>query len=706
MKAIKDNATYLEKIIKQDDGYKASAKVNFTKNPSDGNYIKFNGTKFTFRDKPQAENDVQIGSTIEETVANLLQEPNLPNDVTYTQNGTEIFIEYKTVGSEGNNWTIESDFLSVPESLSGGSDTPDPDFAKVTDTTINYKPEEIHLLDDTTSTALVTYTEVSENEDVLLIENDDSIVETKLGSVTTEETDSTQILDIFGDGSCIATYTFDDENANDLSGNYNGTWSGTEAYEDGKFGKAAVFNNSTSNNIKIPKISLKNEFTINLWMDINKNTSSNCRFLSSNTDGRFYLTADPNDEDGIGFRSDSVELHSGNIDISDGYHMITYIADSNGIRILLDTNEVASTDSTCSLYNIEQLNSDAGDDKWPVYGIDQVRIFNRSLTEEEVNQLYNEQATKYTADISSADVSEAPVKAFRKQSPSVSIAVAKSFVSKDTTQTLDIFNDNSCIACYTFDGENANDLGDKYNGAWNGAEQYDTGVFGGKAAKFDGSSYIDTGYKTTDLIDNKSFSLWIKADPSANSEYVEFFGYRDANNRSSLSLFWNNKDNCLDLVSSGGTDYKYVKYNGFNDVVKDWTHICGVYEDGKQTLYVNGVKIGTESLGQDGNTEYNILIGWAKSNDKLNGLIDQIRIFNKTLTENEVKQLYNEQREYIEDSNFVELEPKSVSYKEDKFTAVFSDLEKEGRYIQRKIVSPNKGLEIIEPFTSNLWKKG
>jgi len=57
-----------------------------------------------------------------------------------------------------------------------------------------------------------------------------------------------------------------------------------------------------------------------------------------------------------------------------------------------------------------------------------------------------------------------------------------------TTNTLDIFGDGSCIACYPFDG-NAKDLSGKYNGTWHRNEQYDVGKFG-QAAKFDGSNCI------------------------------------------------------------------------------------------------------------------------------------------------------------------------------------------------------------------------
>jgi len=203
----------------------------------------------------------------------------------------------------------------------------------------------------------------------------------------------------------------------------------------------------------------------------------------------------------------------------------------------------------------------------------------------------------------------------------------------------DIFNDKSCVAFYTFEWSAADACGN-YNGIWHGNEKYDKGIIG-LAAKFDGNSYIDTGYKTSELINNKSFSLWIKADPNDNNK-VEFFGHRNSNDRNSLSLYWDKQENKLELVSSGGTDYKSVQFNGINDIISNWTHICGVYENGKQTLYVNGVKVGTSSLGQEGTVDYNLYIGWANNNDKLVGLIDYVRFFNRVLTDNEVKILYNE----------------------------------------------------------------
>ena len=62
---------------------------------------------------------------------------------------------------------------------------------------------------------------------------------------------TTYIHDIFGDDSCITTYTLDG-NANDLSGNYDGTWSSTEQYTTGKFGQGALITANDSTRILLP----------------------------------------------------------------------------------------------------------------------------------------------------------------------------------------------------------------------------------------------------------------------------------------------------------------------------------------------------------------------------------------------------------------------------------------------------------------------
>jgi len=93
-----------------------------------------------------------------------------------------------------------------------------------------------------------------------------------------------------------------------------------------------------------------------------------------------------------------VNIYNNGLNLSDGMHNIVIIADSSGVKILIDTEEVMSSTNTCSLYDIEWLNNDKGDNRWPIKLLDQVRIFNRALTADEVNTLYNEYVSKYTID--------------------------------------------------------------------------------------------------------------------------------------------------------------------------------------------------------------------------------------------------------------------------------------------------------------------
>ncbi len=322
-------------------------------------------------------------------------------------------------------------------------DDGDSDFAKVTDTAVNYRPEEITLLDDTTNTDLVTTTEVNEKDDVLLIKNDNNIVETKLGSVTIGIIDTTQTLDIFGDGSCIATYTFDGENVNDLSGNYNGTWGGTEDYENGKYGKAAKFDGSSYVNLPLHDIIDEAQKYISIWFNltneinekkiifqIDQNDAGWTNFqIYIDTDYKIVIGGRGGDHKNVSYKK--VFIGSKAVSLNKWHNLIvnknsnTYYIYLNGELIgTFDFNFYLPSNSYRQIIGAFINSPDDSDIRNQFVGlIDQFRIFNRSLTEDEISKLYNEQARKYIADISSANLSEAPKKAFKKQLPSVSIAI-------------------------------------------------------------------------------------------------------------------------------------------------------------------------------------------------------------------------------------------------------------------------------------------
>lgn len=83
-----------------------------------------------------------------------------------------------------------------------------------------------------------------------------------------------------------------------------------------------------------------------------------------------------------------------------------------------------------------------------------------------------------------------------------------------------------------------------------------------------------------------------------------------------------------------------------NDIDK-WNHIVGVVSGSSRTLYVNGVKTDPSSTGASSwNNSNSLSIGANLSSPNYaNAIIDDVRIFGKTLTAGEVGKLYATERD-------------------------------------------------------------
>lgn len=209
-------------------------------------------------------------------------------------------------------------------------------------------------------------------------------------------------------------------------------------------------------------------------------------------------------------------------------------------------------------------------------------------------------------------------------------------VAPTTITEFDIFNDGSAIALYRFE-DNANDDGGQYNGTWDGAAQYDVGKLG-RAAKFDGSSQINCGVINADL-DELWISFWMNWDgtdflmPTGFNRYDllirdGYFGFNTSNN---------------DIY---GIDFPSSTY------ANKWVHVACNFKTGDygDKLYINGAK---QTLGQKAGsiTGSNATIknvdfhasGWGGTTGyRFSGMMDQLRIFNRPLTDSEVQTLYSE----------------------------------------------------------------
>jgi len=282
---------------------------------------------------------------------------------------------------------------------------------RATDTTVDYIPRKISVLDTTTKDTLETSTEIVKDDSLMLVDKDNNINEIVVDEVTVVS-DSTNTHDIFNDGSCVATYQLNGD-ATDLGGNYDGTAGDNITYDSGKFGDAAVFN---GDNITIETITLSN-FSVSAWVCFSDDDKY-C-WLISNGDGSNALQACRIDSDGSSRIDVNTDGDDGDIatrDLSDGaFHHVVFIKDGSNGSVYVDNSKYSYDDNSLSTKDMSMKQFCRGDFKGQ---IDQVRIFNRALTADEVNALYNE--SKYSTAIKQSAV---PTKAFFNDNLKVSIAL-------------------------------------------------------------------------------------------------------------------------------------------------------------------------------------------------------------------------------------------------------------------------------------------
>ena len=247
--------------------------------------------------------------------------------------------------------------------------------------------------------------------------------------------------------------------------------------------------------------------------------------------------------------------------------------------------------------------------------LDQVRIFNKAISSSEVTTLYNE--------------------------------------TKNTTNTLQILGDTSCIATYPLDGSST-DLSGNYSGTdTNILYKYDatpTNVdfgIGGKTlygARFNGSnSYVDL--PLTSIFGGKNtlaVSFWFKTTTTARQRM--FTDYAQSSRNCDITIDGGN----IEIVTDyGSTSDKHTTSSTYND--DNWHHIVvSINQSANQrTIYIDGLLVDSITLpSQSWNgSGQKVTIGAFYSSSSgysqyFDGEIDQVRLFSKALSSDEVGKLY------------------------------------------------------------------
>ncbi len=216
------------------------------------------------------------------------------------------------------------------------------------------------------------------------------------------------------------------------------------------------------------------------------------------------------------------------------------------------------------------------------------------------------------------------------------------------TSTLSAFAgiDDGLVVYYEFEGNADDSSVNNYDGIEMGSVSYVDGI-SGYAASFDGiDDYIDMGIKLGGYSAFSEFA-WVKADSleSGNNFIVSSNWYKadtpgdDGGSQLSITngyiKSWiNQPDRTASSVLAG----PYV-------VIGQWHLIGSTWDGSTHRLYFDGAEVTSGAYtGYMGTSAKNSLVAskyyGAGLTDFFNGDVDELRIYNRALTEQEVEQLY------------------------------------------------------------------
>lgn len=220
------------------------------------------------------------------------------------------------------------------------------------------------------------------------------------------------------------------------------------------------------------------------------------------------------------------------------------------------------------------------------------------------------------------------------------------------TYILDINISNGLVAYYPFNGDATDSTINANNGSVNSGVSLTTNRFGSPISAYDFNGGTITvphkSYLSITEAGQFSLSLWVNKTGSQNP--VHIIGKRvDGAHEFNWQLAQHTNPAGTPgggLLFSGGTGFNGVNTGISSDStieVDKWEHLVGTYNQGKWSLYKNGILIEqkiSNGFQQDSGSP-SLEIGNAGGWGAFFGKIDDIRIYNRELSQSEVSYLHN-----------------------------------------------------------------
>jgi hypothetical protein len=226
------------------------------------------------------------------------------------------------------------------------------------------------------------------------------------------------------------------------------------------------------------------------------------------------------------------------------------------------------------------------------------------------------------------------------------LAFASSARAQDITTGL--------IAHYKFNG-NANDAAQHGFHLTNAGAVLTTDRFGNpnSAYSFNGSSYMkaDSVHDTTFSNSQITISDWVKLDAAATKDFrIVAIGKKNTYFQYILQGFLKGSSKIFWVGTNGISSYNFYQAPTSNVSTGQWVHIACVADANKDStlVYVNGVLVSEyESVITDlnlNNVYETIMLGASiGSGDHFTGSLDEVRIYKRALTAQDVWALYDKE---------------------------------------------------------------
>ena len=326
----------------------------------------------------------------------------------------------------------------------------------------------------------------------------------------------------------------------------------------------------------------------------------------------------------------------------DNWHHYTATIDNinNWTIVYVDGNQVANS----TIVAIENMTTDDAHDVIDIGGywyqnqyyfpgyfngsLDEIIIYNDTLSQAEITQLY---------------------KAGLSQHANANVTLQ--------TRVADSYNvsDEGLVALWGLNGDANDELGVN-NGTVSGATAGEAYGVVGQGYYFDGDGdYVDAGNNVDELIQSGTYSIGFWFNPNDDLNDIpnnladeQVLINKDAGALTNEGAFVMKMDATTDKIQFAGWDNDgRMVFNVFGDNTdwdtNVWYHVVVVYNSTGYNFYLNGADDGYSSdsstFGSDDGTFY---IGQSPDANRqfFNGSIDEVRIYNRSLTQAEIQNLY------------------------------------------------------------------